>query len=80
MTLHLGQSTKTHIAVPGEPGEFAMCFILHGWRGIERCFGARTDRLLKWIAMEGGPALYEARRRYQQTGVAALPQVLEMAA
>lgn len=44
------------------PADFADCFISHGWRGVERFFGARTSVLLKWIEICGGEELHARRR------------------
>ncbi len=75
MTLMLGQSTKAPLPLPGEPGEFATTFIKGGWRKLERVYGARTDRLVAWMHMAGGPALDAAREVYRKTGRVELPEV-----
>lgn len=75
MTLMLGQSTKAPLPLPGEPGEFARCFIEGGWRRLERVYGARTDRLVAWMHLAGGSALDEARRAFLRTGKVELPEV-----
>lgn len=54
-------STK---ACPPVPQGFADRFIRDGWRGIERCYGASTPVMMKWIAMSGGEALHQKRRDY----------------
>lgn len=76
MTLMLGQSTKAPLPLPGEPGEFARCFIEGGWRRLERVYGARTDRLVAWMHLAGGSALDEAREVYRKTGQVVLPGVM----
>jgi hypothetical protein len=58
MITYRGPSTK---AVPPVPPNFVENFIVGGWRKIERMYGARDDRLLKWIEMSGGDDLYRAR-------------------
>ena len=56
--------------VPACPPEFAARFISGGWREVERIYGARTDLLLKWIAMSGGEDLHRRRREHMKaTGV-----------
>lgn len=75
MTLMLGQSTKAPLPLPGEPGEFARCFIEGGWRRLERVYGARTDRLVAWMHLAGGTALDEARRAFLKTGKVEVPEV-----
>jgi hypothetical protein len=45
------------------PPEFADQFILGGWRQVERVYGARTDVILKWIAVCGGLEDLQARRK-----------------
>jgi len=76
MTLMLGQSTKAPLPLPGEPGEFARCFIEGGWRRLERVYGARTDRLVAWMHLAGGSALDEARKAFMRTGKVELPEVV----
>jgi len=58
-----GPSTK---GVPPVPPNFVANFLTGGWRKIERMYGARDDRLLKWIELSGGDALYAARRSYMR--------------
>lgn len=50
--------------IPPCPPEFAEQFISGGWRRVERIYGARTDLLLKWVEMCGGPKLYAERRQH----------------
>lgn len=52
--------------VPACPVEFADEFIRGGWRHVERIYNARTDLLLKWIEMSGGPELYQRRREHMK--------------
>lgn len=58
-------STKV---TPPPPAEFAAEFVRGGWRRVERLYGARTDRLLKWIEMAGGAELYAKRRAARSGG------------
>lgn len=53
--------------VPPVPPEFAARFVSGGWREVERIYGARTDLLLKWIAMSGGEDLHRLRREHLRT-------------
>lgn len=52
--------------IPPVPIGFADVFVRDGWRGIEHCFGARTDLLLKWIEMSGGETLHQRRREHMR--------------
>lgn len=52
--------------VPPVPPGFADSFVTGGWRQVERLYGARTDLLLKWIEMSGGPSLHEQRRQHMR--------------
>lgn len=47
---------------PAPPG-FRERFILDGWRGIERYYGARTDVMNRWIEECGGIDVLKAERR-----------------
>lgn len=49
------------------PDGFRQVFIEHGWRGIERYFGARTSLMMEWIGQCGGIEVLQAERRaYRQ--------------
>lgn len=63
MLEYRGPSTK---GIPPVPPNFVANFISGGWRKIERMYGARDDRLLKWIELSGGLSLYAARRSYMR--------------
>lgn len=52
---------------PVPPG-FAQVFIEDGWRGIERCYGARTEVMLRWIEDCGGLEKLRAERRDHRRG------------
>jgi hypothetical protein len=52
--------------VPPVPPEFPARFVEGGWREVERIYGARTDLLLKWIAMSGGDDLHKLRRDHMK--------------
>lgn len=52
--------------VPPVPPNFARNFVEGGWRKIERLYGARDDRLLKWIELSGGRELYRGRRDHMR--------------
>lgn len=54
-------STKV---LPPPPPEFAEQFIAGGWRRIERIYGSRSDRLLKWFEMSGGDDLRRRRAEH----------------
>jgi hypothetical protein len=49
--------------VPAAPADFRQVFVQHGWRGIERYFGARTDVVMRWIEECGGIDALQAERR-----------------
>lgn len=49
---------------PPPPG-FAEVFIRFGWRGVETCFGSRTNCNKRWVAECGGVALIQRRREYR---------------
>jgi hypothetical protein len=53
--------------IPTCPPEFAAEFVTGGWRRVERLYNARTDLLLKWIAMSGGEELHRRRREHMRT-------------
>jgi hypothetical protein len=55
-------STK---ALPPVPPNFAENFIRGGWRQIERMYGCRDDRLIKWQILAGGERLNRARTEYR---------------
>jgi hypothetical protein len=61
--------------LPPLPPEFAVTFVKQGWRGIERIYGQRTDRLLKWREIAGGDRLDALRRRYMGGDKSALGEV-----
>lgn len=49
------------------PEGFRDRFIIDGWRGIERYYGARTGLMLRWIDASGGLEVLQAERRaYRQ--------------
>jgi hypothetical protein len=74
MLSYRGPSTK---CIPPVPPHFVDNFLSGGWRKIERMYGARDDRLLKWIELSGGCDLYRARKAYL-TGQATIEQALVM--
>lgn len=45
------------------PDDFRDVFIRHGWRGIERHFGARTSLMMDWVNQCGGIEVLQAERR-----------------
>lgn len=57
------------------PEGFAARFVKDGWRGVERFYGARTDRNTRWVQECGGDRLQELRRRYMRGDLAALEEV-----
>ena len=61
----IGQTVQPR-PIPPCPPEFAEEFVRGGWRRVERLYNARTDLLLKWIEMSGGPALYARRREHKR--------------
>jgi len=52
--------------VPACPPEFAEEFVSGGWRRVERLYNCRTDLLLKWIEMCGGPELDQRRKDHMK--------------
>lgn len=62
----------TMLPTDKRPHDFERVFILHGWRGIEHIFGARTAVNKRWIAECGGvDALQMRRRLYKQATASA---------
>lgn len=57
------------------PLDFPRVFVEHGWRGIERIFGARTGINVRWINEYGGDRLRALRRRYMKGDESALGEV-----
>lgn len=58
------------------PEDFAFVFVKHGWRGIERFFGGRTERNLRWAKECGRERLDGLRHRYYRLGdLSALDEV-----
>lgn len=47
---------------PPPPPEFVEQFALGGWERVELLYGARTDCILKWIAMTGAQTRRAIRR------------------
>lgn len=56
--------------IPPAPPEFRDEFAKGGWRRVERIYGARTDLLLKWIAMTGAQAARDEHLRNQAAVIA----------
>lgn len=61
--------------LPPPPPEFCAVFVEKGWRGLERMYGARDDRLVKWLELSGRDRLNGLRRRYLGGDRAALAEV-----
>jgi len=57
------------------PSDFPFVFVKHGWRGVERFFGARTERNLRWFRECGRDRLNDLRRRYMRGELAVLDEV-----
>lgn len=57
------------------PSDFPAVFVKHGWRGIERFFGARTTVNLRWLDECGREHLQSLRRRYMKGDLSALEEV-----
>lgn len=60
-TIYRADRIATRV-MPPPPPEFEAEFIKGGWRQVERIYGARTDLILKWIAMCGGLNALQAKR------------------
>lgn len=61
------------------PDDFRAVFIAHGWRGIERHFGARTSLMMEWINQCGGIEVLQAERRaYRQARMEAAAAKVRM--
>lgn len=44
------------------PPDFETVFLVEGWRGIERVFGARSTVNVRWLEECGGIAAMQAKR------------------
>ena len=57
------------------PERLPFVFVKFGWRGVERYFGARSERNLRWLNECGRERLDALRRRYMRGDLAALEEV-----
>ena len=57
------------------PEGFAVRFVKDGWRGVERYYGGRTERNLRWLKECGRDHLQSLRRRYMKGDLSALEEV-----
>ena len=57
------------------PQRFPDVFVKFGWRGVERYFGARSDRNLRWLKECGQDRLIGLRQRYMRGDLGALDEV-----
>lgn len=58
------------------PVDFPRVFVQHGWRGIERIFGARTGVNVRWLNEFGADRLKALRKRYMRGDLSALDEVV----
>lgn len=56
------------------PEGFAARFVKDGWRGIERYYGGRTERNLRWLKECGRERLDALRKRYMGGDLSALDE------
>lgn len=56
------------------PERFPDVFVKYGWRGVERYFGGRSERNLRWLKQCGRQRLEALRRRYMRGDLVALEE------
>lgn len=58
------------------PHDFPVVFVQHGWRGIERFFGARTTVNKRWLEECNRERLAALRLRYRRGDHSVLAEVV----